>query len=174
MIELAPFGAKHFDSLIAWSPDASFLLQWAGAGLRYPLTREQLAELVAEAEGTGSTSRLYAALSRRDHALVGHGELGWLDRPNGSAKLMRIVLAPEARGRGLGEALVRELIRVGFEDLGLNRLDLHVFPFNQQAIRCYERVGFRLEGTLRQARRNGDEYWDVCVMGLLRGEWDGA
>jgi RimJ/RimL family protein N-acetyltransferase len=174
VIELAPFGAKHFDPLIAWSPDASTLLQWAGTGLRYPLTPEQLAKLVTEAEAPGSTARLYAALSRRDRALVGHGELGWLDRHNGSAKLMRIVLAPEARGRGLGAALVRELVRVGFEDLGLNRLDLHVFPFNRQAIACYERVGFRLEGTLRQARRHGDEYWDVCVMGLLRAQWNGA
>ena len=171
MIELAPFGAEHFDPLIAWSPDARFLLQWAGAKLTYPLTREQLAKLVTEAGGSGSTARLYAALNGRDHELVGHGELGWLDRENGSAKLMRIVLAPEARGRGLGEALVRELVRVGFEELGLNRLDLHVFPFNGQAIRCYERVGFRREGTLRQARRNEDEYWDVCIMGLLREEW---
>lgn len=174
MIELVPFGAEHFDALIGWSPDAEFLLQWAGARLRHPLTREQLAELVADAERPGPVARLYAALRRTDSALVGHGELGWIDRDNRDAKLMRIVLAPEARGQGLGEALVRGLVRVGFEELDLHRLDLHVFPFNQSAIRCYERVGFRHEGTLREARRNGDEYWDVCVMGLLRQEWQSA
>lgn len=171
MIELVRFAAEHFDSLIRWSPDADFLLQWAGPGLRHPLTREQLAKLVADAEGPESTGQLYTALRRDDRAVIGHGELGWLDPLNGNAKLMRIVLAPEARGQGLGEALVRELARIGFEEHALHRLDLHVFPFNRQAVHCYERVGFRLEGTLREARRHGDGYWDVCVMGLLRDEW---
>ena len=143
-IDLIPFDRDVFDLLIEWSPSSEFLLQWAGPGLVHPLTHAQLEDLL---------------------------ELGQLDLRNRSAKLMRILLAPRARGQGLGDALVRALVRVGFEELGLHRLDLNVFDFNESAIRSYERVGFAREGLLREARRHGASYWNVQVMGLLRHEW---
>ncbi len=86
---------------------------------------------------------------------------------------MRVLVGPaSARGTGLGECIVRELVRVGFHELGLHRLSPNVFDFNESAIKCYRRVGFQLEGTLSQSRRSGDEYWNNCIMGLLRSEWD--
>jgi RimJ/RimL family protein N-acetyltransferase len=45
-----------------------------------------------------------------------------------------------------------------------------VFAFNDAAIRCYERVGFTREGTLRDARRYEEEYWSVVVMSLLESK----
>lgn len=181
MIELVAFDESHFDPLIAWSDTPAFLLQWAGPGLQHPLTRTQLAALLESGQGEAPSAYLYGVRERASGELVGHAELGNVDRSSDSAKLMRILVGPqELRGRGLGEAVVRELVRVGFAELGLHRLELNVFDFNRGAIRCYERVGFRREGTLREARRNPHppgrepEYWDVCVMGLLRGEWEGA
>ncbi len=96
-----------------------------------------------------------------------------MDRQNLSAKLMRILIGPDdARGQGLGDALVRSLLKFGFQELGLHRIDLSVFDFNTSARRCYERVGFKLEGTLRESRRNDGEFWNTCVMGILRPEWE--
>lgn len=175
MIELIPFDKSHFDLLIEWSPTSEFLLQWAGPGLTYPLTEDQLRLLLQSASGTSPSAYPHSARSRSDGRIIGHGELGFVDRRNLSAELMRILVGPaDLRGKGYGEALVRELVRIGFRELGLHRLDLKVFDFNRSAIRCYERVGFRHEGTLREARKQGNEYWNTYIMGLLSHEWEGA
>jgi RimJ/RimL family protein N-acetyltransferase len=172
MIELIPFEESHFDLLIEWSPTSEFLLQWAGPGLTYPLDYGQLKRLLVSGQSSPPGSYQFTARQLSDGALIGHGELGLVDRRNRNAKLMRILVGPlAARGRGLGESIVRELVRFGFTELGLHRLDLNVFDFNHTAIQCYRRVGFQLEGTLRESRRNGDEYWNTCVMSLLRSEW---
>ena len=74
-------------------------------------------------------------------------------------------------GRGCGSDAIRLMIRYGFEMLNLNRIWLQVFEFNERAIRCYEKCGFRREGTLRQAHYSEGQYCDVRVMGILRGEY---
>jgi RimJ/RimL family protein N-acetyltransferase len=65
---------------------------------------------------------------------------------------------------------MRAVVRLGFETLGLHRLELGVFDFNLPAIRCYERVGFRREGLAREARKASTGYWSVLRMGMLASE----
>jgi RimJ/RimL family protein N-acetyltransferase len=43
--------------------------------------------------------------------------------------------------------------------------------FNQRALKVYERVGFVLEGRLRQDAFRRGKYWDTLVMSILRSEW---
>ena len=64
-------------------------------------------------------------------------------------------------------------MRWGFREQNLNRIFLRVFEDNPAAIRCYEKVGFRLEGRLRQDRYQDGRYLDTLVMGLLRDEFEG-
>jgi RimJ/RimL family protein N-acetyltransferase len=170
---LVPFSRQQFDLLIEWTPNAEFLLQWAGSQLEYPLTRAQLQLLLETGARKPPSCYLFGVCDPRDGSIVGHGEIGQVDRRNHSAHLMRILLGPpQLRGRGLGGEIVRELARFAFEKLAVHRLSLAVFERNAVAIRCYERVGFRLEGTLRDARCHGSEYWNLCLMAMLRPEWE--
>lgn len=61
--------------------------------------------------------------------------------------LSRIEVLPEAQGRGLGTALIRDLIERG------RTVRLHVFTTNVRARRLYERLGFILEGDLEREGR---------------------
>jgi RimJ/RimL family protein N-acetyltransferase len=70
-------------------------------------------------------------------------------------------------GRGYGTDAVRSLCRFGFRHMNLQRIDLAVFANNPAARRAYEKVGFRLEGTLRRAQFVGGQYVDELMMGLL-------
>lgn len=76
-----------------------------------------------------------------------------------------------AWGRGLGSDAVATLVRWCFEELNLNRVWLRVYEDNARAIRCYEKVGFRHEGRLRQDHFSGGRYQDTLLMGLLRDEF---
>jgi RimJ/RimL family protein N-acetyltransferase len=172
MIELRPFTIADFDKLIDWSPSPEFLLQWTGSGFSFPLTRDQLAQHLESASGPESTSLLYTAWRVQDDEPVGHGEILKIDRENLSGWIARVLVGPPGlRGEGLGGSIVRGLVKIGFGELELNRLDLNVFEFNRSAIRCYERVGFQHERTLPDARKQGEAGWNVRVMTLSLHDW---
>jgi RimJ/RimL family protein N-acetyltransferase len=174
-VKLEHFTATDIDRLIAWIPSAEFLLQWAGPVFHFPLDRAQLMRHVAAAEKPSPDRLIFKAVNPHTRETVGHGELGGIDRRNLSASIARVLVGqPHLRGQGLGEQIISELLVVAFQELALHRVSLNVFDFNSAAIRCYDKVGFRREGTLREARRHGDVYWNVCVMSILEHEFIAA
>jgi len=171
-IELHPFTHDDMDRLISWIPSSRFLRQWAGAIFTYPLNHEQLRRHLAGSVGENPALLVYKAVSPEYGGSVGHGEIGGIDRENHSARIGRILVGPpELRGKGVGDQIVRALLRIAFEELSLHRVDVLAFDFNHPAIRCYERIGFRKEGLLRDARKHGDDYWSLWLLSILDHEF---
>lgn len=76
-----------------------------------------------------------------------------------------------ARGSGVATRAVAATVRLGIMELGLYRLQLTHAINNQASCRVAEKVGFRLEGTLRQSCIYGDRLrHDEHVHGLLRSD----
>lgn len=67
---------------------------------------------------------------------------------------------------------MRVLVRFIFNEMNMNKIKLHVFSFNERAKRVYEKIGFKVEGILRQELFREGRYHDVIVMGLLKSEWE--
>lgn len=74
--------------------------------------------------------------------------------------------------RGLGTDALRVMVRYGFEELGLNRIGLGVWAYNDRAIAAYRKVGFVEEGRRRQMAFHAGQFHDEVLMGLLRSEWE--
>ena len=106
---------------------------------------------------------------------VGEAVLNQWDPGNQSCNF-RIQIGPAGQNRGLGTEATRLIVGHGFEQLGLHRISLEVYSFNPRARRAYEKVGFRVEGVLRESLRYGDQWIDATVMSILAREWppDGA
>jgi ribosomal-protein-serine acetyltransferase len=102
--------------------------------------------------------------------LVGVAGFNWIDGPNRTAAL-GYWLAGEAEGHGLMTAAVTTLLRHGFRALGLNRVEIRAGVRNRRSRAIPERLGFRREGTLRQAEWVNDRFVDHAVYGLLATEW---
>ncbi|WP_173101025.1 GNAT family N-acetyltransferase [Actinomadura verrucosospora] len=82
-----------------------------------------------------------------------------------------IFLDPSVRGRGLGPDAVHTVARHLFDDHGHHRLTIDPAAANAAAIRCYEKVGFRPVGIMRQYERGTDGPWhDGLLMDLLAAE----
>jgi len=81
---------------------------------------------------------------------------------------------PQYWNRGYGEDVVRTICLYGFEDLDLHRIGLQVASYNARAQRCYEKIGFVVEGRQRESRYVAGRYCDSTVMGLLRSEFEAA
>jgi RimJ/RimL family protein N-acetyltransferase len=104
----------------------------------------------------------------RPIGVLGFHELSWRTR---CAEFGIFIGERTQWGRGLGTDAARTLIRWGFLELNLNRVWLRVFDDNARAIRSYEKLGFVVEGRLRQDRYHDGRHSDTLVMGLLRGEF---
>jgi RimJ/RimL family protein N-acetyltransferase len=74
-----------------------------------------------------------------------------------------LIVAKHARRRGVGTALLEAAVGWAQES-GVRKLELHVFPHNEPAIRLYERFGFVEEGLRKGQYRRGHEYVDVILM----------
>jgi len=74
-----------------------------------------------------------------------------------------LMVAPGYRRRGIGRALLSRAVQWG-QDVGIEKLELHVFPYNEPAIRLYEQFGFEREGLRRAHYRRGPELVDALLM----------
>jgi L-phenylalanine/L-methionine N-acetyltransferase len=78
-------------------------------------------------------------------------------------------VADDLTGKGIGTALLRELLDAADNWLDIRRLELTVFHDNQTAIRLYERHGFEREGLHRAFAYRDGSYVDAIAMARLRG-----
>ena len=75
--------------------------------------------------------------------------------------------------KGYGREATLLTLKLGFEDLNLNRIYLYVFESNPRGIAAYKAAGFVQEGLLREAMYKNGKYINVLVMSVLRSEWSG-
>ncbi|ACZ31407.1 GCN5-related N-acetyltransferase [Xylanimonas cellulosilytica DSM 15894] len=112
--------------------------------------------------------------------LLGEIVLNDIDEAARSASL-RVQFLPDYRGRGYGREAISLVLRFAFDGvrvdgefepgLGLHRVSLDVLSINPRAKALYESLGFRQEGRLRDAHRDGDGWVDVDVMSILEDEF---
>jgi RimJ/RimL family protein N-acetyltransferase len=74
-----------------------------------------------------------------------------------------LMVAAGYRRRGIGRALLEQAVDWA-RDAGVRKLELHVFPWNEPALRLYERFGFEREGLRKEHYRRAGEYVDVVLM----------
>jgi RimJ/RimL family protein N-acetyltransferase len=174
-ILLKPFEKDDFQRLINWIPSADFMLLWSGPYFSFPITEKQLDTYLHSSEGTPPPRRIYKAVNLETNEVVGHIELNNIDRRNLAGMVSKVLVGSEyARGHGIGTQMTEQLAEIAFDDLGLHRLFLYVFDFNAQAIACYKKVGFRVEGHLQDFRKAGEQYHSSYLMALLEPDWRSA
>jgi putative acetyltransferase len=74
-----------------------------------------------------------------------------------------LLVAKGHRRQGIGRALLERAVDWA-RGAGISKLELHVFPHNEPAIRLYEEFGFRREGYRKRHYRRGGELVDAVLM----------
>lgn len=168
-MELLPCKQKYLREVLSWVKTEAELVLWAGPAFAWPLTQKRFREhLQASRQPKPS---LYPFVLVDHEQAVGYCELSRHCRNSNQAVLSRVIISPTDRNRGLAQFMIGEVLRFGFVRLGLHRIGLGVFDFNDAAMHCYAKAGFKLEGTLRESAKVGDVYWNCHLMSLLRREW---
>ena len=88
------------------------------------------------------------------------------------ARLERLAIHPAFRGRRLADEAARLFQRLLLEELGLHRLELEIYAFNERACAHAERVGFVREGRKRKAYLKDGEWVDTVLFALIPEDLD--
>jgi len=124
-----------------------------------------------QARALGSESLAMAIHVRASDRLIGSCAFSQMDADNGSA-LFHITIGEKREwGRGYGTEATRLMLEHAFNSLGLHRVALAVFEFNERAVRAYKRNGFKVEGRAREAIWRDGRWWDELSMSILNSEW---
>ncbi|MGH3507180.1 MAG: GNAT family N-acetyltransferase, partial [Nocardioidaceae bacterium] len=160
---------SDLDQLVEWWSDPTTMIFMSAAFRPRPdePIREQLRQWSANSSPSGVG---FSVVRRADNALVGRVALWGAEPPVPSATL-GIYVAPEAQGQRLGADAMRVIVRFGFEEMGLHRVQLGVYSFNTRAIAAYEKLGFVEEGRRREVALHGGEYHDEVIMAILASEY---
>ncbi|MGW9129809.1 GNAT family N-acetyltransferase [Streptomyces sp. NPDC055681] len=130
-MNLLPFATAHAAMVADWPTASAEVVMWCG---------RQEFPVPAQMVSAWQQDDVQAHVLVEGEKLVGYGEL-WFDAEEDEVELARIIVAPEARGKGLGRVLVRSLLAKAHES-GCGDVFMRVHPDNEKALRCYLGAGF--------------------------------
>lgn len=84
---------------------------------------------------------------------------------------LSIVVSPKYQNKGIGGKAFKALIEYAFLKMNLHRLSAEVIEYNKASIKMVENLGFKLEGTFREAKYSNGKYWNIFSYGILRDEF---
>lgn len=73
--------------------------------------------------------------------------------------------------QGIMSEALTAILTCAFTTMGLHRIDAVVYEWNERSQGLLRKLGFVLEGTLRQRFFFRDHFWDEQHFGLLQDEW---
>ncbi|MCW3093597.1 MAG: hypothetical protein JWP81_4666 [Ferruginibacter sp.] len=172
MIRLEHFQEGDFAELIEWIHDEDILMNWSGNLFRYPLSNESLAWYTEDTNVVNeSEAFVYKAINSTGKT-VGHISLGGISWKNRSARITRVLIGDATqRGKGCCQGMIKEVLKIAFDELNLHRVSLGVYHSNTPATKCYEKAGFVTEGVHRDILWYKDAWWSMLEMSVLESEW---
>jgi RimJ/RimL family protein N-acetyltransferase len=166
-IDILPLHYDDINNILRWNDgaSASFLEQWAGRGYSYPITREQVINRMRDKKSSLYKIVLYNSVMAggvmEDRAkMIGTVELSNHSMPRNSSMVCRFLMAPAYQSRGYGTLALMMLSWKAFTEWGCKHLRLRVFAYNERAVRCYTKAGFKLKKVIMWD--DGREVYEMC------------
>jgi RimJ/RimL family protein N-acetyltransferase len=170
-LELRAFVPKDLDALFRYQSDAEVTryLYWGPNDLaesRASLDRKMGFTELRE----GGDALALAVVLRETGELVGDVMLMWTSEEHRQGEV-GYVFDPAFAGRGYATEAAREMLRVGFEELGLHRIVGRLGELNKPSARLLERLGMRLEARLVEDQFLDGVWSTQAIYAMLEREW---
>lgn len=168
IVVLRRHDARNLAAFTRWyaDPEVARLTRYQDGPMRAEEVRRFFEARVA---GVGSLA--LAIHLRQTNRLIGTCAFSQLDGDNGSALFHITIGERDCWGRGYGTEATALMLDHAFGVLGLHRVALAVFAFNERALHAYRKVGFVEEGRARQAIWRDGGWHDEVQMSILEDEW---
>lgn len=157
-LTVRPYQPEDFDQLNEWVLEAdgkNFL------ATRIDTLRHETLEEILEDEST------VIGIIELDGRPIGVLAYLNIDQESHKAEMRKLIADPSARGKGYASRATQYWIEYGVSTLGLRKIYLHTLDTNLANIKLNERLGFRVEGLLRDEIIVDGVYHDILRMGLI-------
>jgi RimJ/RimL family protein N-acetyltransferase len=168
---LRQFVLEDFDALYAMQsrPEVTRYLYF-DARDREQVRKALQAKIESVALKDEGDSLMASVVLRETGAVVGDVMLRWLSREHQQGEV-GYILHPDYSGNGYATEAAQEMLRLGFEEVGLHRIIGRIDGRNTASARVLERLGMRREAHLLQNEFVKGEWTDEMVYAMLRDEW---
>lgn len=160
MIQLLQLEESDIDIILDWHLSERDLCQFAGPIFQFPLTYSQFDTYLK------LPNQKVCKVVDESMTLVGLCEFNF----NYSIpRLSRIIIGEKSsRGKGMGKLIIQKMLHILFEDPTINKVDLNVFDWNLGAIKCYQKVGFKISESTTKPYIFQDKQWMRLNMTVTR------
>lgn len=117
-----------------------------------------------------TTERAYSVLRVTDDQLVGLVGYFDLNTRNRSAEIGGLI-GPEFHGQGFSHEAVSLLLKYLFTELRLNKVYAQTAEFNNRSLKLLSRLGFKVDGRLRQHHELRGVLYDDVLLSILAEEY---
>lgn len=163
-VYLSPMNVDDAEAYVKWLNDFEVT---NGVG-----NSSRITSLESEKEWLRHNSSQYqfAIVSLENDNLIGNCGIQGVDNLRQCAEVGLFIGDEENRNKGYGGEALNLLLDYCFDYLNLNNVMLKVFSFNERAINCYRKVGFKEIGRRRQSYYLKGSFYDEVYMDILRIE----
>lgn len=112
----------------------------------------------------------WAITCRDSGKMIGTCGFTRFDFPNNGAEV-GYVINPEYKGQGIATEVSARVIRFGFENLNLERIECKFMIDNAASLRVMEKNGMSFEGVRRHGMLIKGEYKDIGICSILREDF---
>ena len=114
---------------------------------------------------------MLAIVTKDANKHIGNIKLGPINRAHRFADLAVMIGDKASWGRGYAGEAWELVVAYGFERMGLHKITLGVYADHEAAVKLYQRLGFTIDGTLREHLFRDGCYHDKYVMSMLEDEY---
>jgi len=169
MVKIAPLQQEHVACFYKWLRDP-MAIEYSMSAFQVLKTTQQIDDWFAATLQQQNCLNLGIYLEETN-ALIGYAGITGISTTNHSGEYFIFIGEKACWGQGVGTAVTKQVVHIGFTSHHLNRIMLTVSEPNVGGVKAYAKAGFREEGRLRQACYRQGQYHDKIVMSLLKSEW---
>lgn len=165
-IYLSPRNTEDVEKFVKWLNDfeTTDYIGRSGALVTIEAEKEYLEKHTKE-EAT------FGIVELKTDELIGSISLEDISYINRRATLGVFIGEKESRNKGYGTEAIKLILDYGFNYLNLNNIKLDVMEFNERAIACYKKCGFKEYGRRRKSEFTNGKYYDRISMDILAEEF---
>ncbi|MHA1616794.1 MAG: GNAT family N-acetyltransferase [Candidatus Njordarchaeales archaeon] len=170
-VALGPLVREDLERLWFWMNDKK-VTQYLGHLFLKVFSLEAERKWLERALEPDDKNLFFAILLKPDYEHIGNIGLHRIDYLNRHAEVGIFIGRKDLWGRGYGSEALILALDIAFNVLELNTVFLRVMEYNERAIKCYSKVGFKFAGRLRRYIYRGGRYWDTILMDITREEFN--
>ena len=165
-IYLSPRNSEDVEKFTEWLNDFETTDYTGRSGILTTLDGER-----KYLEENSNPEATFVIVTLEDNKMIGTVSLEDINWINRTATLGIFIGDKEFRSKGYGTEAIRLILEYGFKYMNLYNIKLDLMEFNERALKCYQKCGFKEYGRRRKCKFINGKYYDSIEMDILAEEF---